>query len=280
MATASSTADVGVQRLARRRLTVATMLSDLIRHRSLVFALLVRQLQARYRGSVLGFVWTFLNPLLLMAVYALVFRFFMRLAVDNYALFLLAGLLPWTWFASSLSEGTNSIVGGSSLVTKSLFPTEILPTVVVLANMVNFLLSIPLLLVAAWLYGLPIHLLPWLSLVPVIVLQLVFTLGAVLALAALNVHYRDVQHVVANLLLLWFFLTPIVYPVWQVPESMQPLFWVNPMALFAESYQAVFVHSAWPELETLAMLALYALVSLLVGAKIFDGYRDTFPELV
>ena len=280
MVTASSTADAGVQRVARSRLTVATMLSDLVRHRSLVFALLVRQLQARYRGSVLGFVWTFLNPLLLMAVYALVFRFFMRLAVDNYALFLLAGLLPWTWFASSLSEGTNSIVGGSSLVTKSLFPTEILPTVVVLANMVNFLLSIPLLLVAAWLYGLPMHPLPWLSLVPLIVLQLVFTLGAVLALAALNVHYRDVQHVVANLLLLWFFLSPIVYPVWQVPESMRPFFWLNPMALFAVSYQAVFVHSAWPELEMLAMLALYALVSLLVGAKIFDGYRDTFPELV
>src|SRR5438874_1669589 len=156
------------------------MASDLVRHRSLVLALLVRQLQARYRGSILGFVWTFLNPLLLMAVYALVFRFFMRLAVPNYALFLLAGLLPWTWFASSLAEGTNSIVGGSSLV----------------------------------------------------------------------------------------------------PESLQTLFLVNPMALFAESYQAVFVASTWPSPESLAMLTLYALVSIFVGARIFDGYRDTFPELV
>src|SRR5206468_3794033 len=180
-----------------------TMAADLVRHRSLVLALLVRELKARYRGSILGFIWTFLNPLLLMAVYALVFRFYMRIAVPNYALFLLAGLLPWTWFASSLSEGTNSIVGGSSLVTKSLFPTEILPAVVVLSNMVNFVLSIPLLLVAAWLYGVPLHPLPWLMLVPLIVLDLVFTLGLVLALGALNVHYRDVQHVVANFLLLW-----------------------------------------------------------------------------
>jgi ABC-type polysaccharide/polyol phosphate export permease len=254
--------------------------TDLVHHRALVSALLVRQLKLRYRGSVLGFVWTFLNPLLLMAVYALVFRFYMRIAVPHYALFLLAGLLPWTWFASSLGEGTNAIVGGSSLVTKSLFPTEILPAVVVLSNMVNFLLSIPLLLLAGWLYGVSPSPLSWVFLVPVIVLQFGFTLGIVLALAALNVHYRDVQHIVANFLLLWFFLTPIVYPATQVPSELRALLWANPLALFIEAYNAVFVSSSWPKLETLAMLLAYTLASLLVGAKIFDGYRDTFAELV
>jgi len=111
MTSTTSATDVRTRRAARGPITAATMASDLWRHRSLVVALLVRQLQARYRGSILGFVWTFLNPLLLMAVYALVFRFFMRLAVPNYALFLLAGLLPWTWFSSSLGEGTNSKIG-------------------------------------------------------------------------------------------------------------------------------------------------------------------------
>ncbi len=256
------------------------MFADLLQHRSLVVALLARQLKIRYRGSILGFVWTFLNPLLLMAVYALVFRFYMRLAVPNYALFLLAGLLPWTWFASSLTEGTNAIVGGSSLVTKSLFPSEILPTVVVLANMVNFLLSIPLLVLAGWFYGVEFHPLAWLCLVPIVVLQCLFTLGLVLALAALNVHYRDVQHVVTNFLLLWFFLTPIVYPEAQVPAGLRALLWVNPVALFTEVYHGVFVGTSWPSLQTVGMLGLYTLGSLLVGAKIFDGYRDTFPELV
>jgi lipopolysaccharide transport system permease protein len=265
---------------ARSSAAFVTMVADLFRHRTLVAALLVRQLKVRYRGSILGFVWTFLNPLLLMAVYALVFRFYMRIAVPNYALFLLAGLLPWTWFSSSLAEGTNSIVGGSSLVTKSLFPTEILPSVVVLANMVNFLLSIPLLFAAGWIYGIVPSPLAWVALVPVVFLQCVFTLGVVLGLAALNVHYRDVQHIVANLLLLWFFLTPIVYPETQVPLSMRPLFWVNPMALFTQGYHAVFMLGGWPELETLGMLGAYALASLAVGARIFDGYRDTFPELV
>jgi ABC-type polysaccharide/polyol phosphate export permease len=264
------------------RSTVAAwvMVQDVLRHRSLVVALLVRQLKIRYRGSILGFVWTFLNPLLLMAVYALVFRYYMRLAVPNYALLLLSGLLPWTWFASSLGEGTSAIVGGSSLVTKSLFPSEILPTVVVLANMVNFLLSVPLLVIAGWLYGVDFEPLDWLFLVPVVALQCLFTLGFVLALSALNVHYRDVQHIVANLMLLWFFLTPIVYPETQVPESVQPFLCLNPMALFAEAYHAVFTGASWPSLAALAMLGLYALGSLLIGAKIFDGYRDTFAELV
>ena len=257
-----------------------TMAADLVRHRSLVLALLERELKARYRGSILGFVWTFLNPLLLMAVYALVFRFYMRIAVANYALFLLAGLLPWTWFSSSLADGTNAIVGGSSLVTKSLFPTEILPVVVVLSNMVNFALSIPLLALAGWAYGVSFSPLAWLWLVPVMVLQCVFTLGLVLSLAALNVHYRDVQHVVANLLLLWFFLTPIVYPASQVPERLHLLLWANPVALFTEIYRDIFVTPAWPNLEAFGVLTIYALVSILVGAKIFDGYRDTYPELV
>lgn len=267
-------------RSARPKIAALAMAGDVSKHRSLVVALLVRQLKIRYRGSILGFVWTFLNPLLLMGVYALVFRFYMRLAVPNYALLLLAGLLPWTWFASSLGEGTDSIVGGSALVTKSLFPTEILPTVVVLSNMVNFLFSVPLLVIAAWLYGVDLSPLAWACVIPVAALQFLFTLGLVLALAALNVHYRDVQHIVANLLLLWFFLTPIVYPASQVPERLQFLLWLNPMALFVEAYHAAFVFAAPPSAETLALLAAYTLGSLLVGARIFDGYRDTFAELV
>jgi lipopolysaccharide transport system permease protein len=256
------------------------IMADLVRYRSLLLALLVRELKARYRGSVLGFAWTFLNPLLLMAVYALVFRYYMRIAVPNYALFLLTGLLPWTWFSSSLAAGTNAIVGGSSLVTKSLFPSEILPAVVVLSNMVNFALSIPILTLVGWACGVSFSLLGWLWLLPVMVLQCVLTFGLVLSVAALNVHYRDVQHAVENLLLLWFFLTPIVYPASQVPERLRPLIWVNPMALFTGIYRDIFVVPAWPGLEPFGVLAAWSLASILVGAKVFDVYRETFPELV
>ena len=146
--------------------------------------------------------------------------------------------------------------------------------------MVNFLLSVPLLVVAGWIYGITPSPLPWLSLVPVMVLQCGFTLGLVLALAALNVHYRDVQHIVSNLLLLWFFLTPIVYPESQVPEQMRALLLLNPIALFIHSYHDVLVHASWPSPETVCVLTLYTMISLVVGARIYDAYRDTFPELV
>jgi ABC-type polysaccharide/polyol phosphate export permease len=264
----------------RASFAAVAMIGCLVRHRALVAALLVRQLKARYRGSILGFVWTFLNPLLLMAVYALVFHFYMRIAVPNYAVFLLAGILPWTWFASSLSEGANAIVQGSSLVTKSLFPTEILPTVVVLTNMVNFVLTIPLLVVAAWCHGVAVSPLALLALAPVIAVECAFILGLVLALAALNVHYRDVQHIVTNTLLLWFFLTPIVYPPSQVPESLKMILWLNPLALFTDIYHDLLVTGAWPSAEVVAMLIADSAVSLFLGAKIFDDYRDTFAELV
>lgn len=275
-----SRASIIATRPRRTSFAAFTLIENLVRHRALVVALLVRQLKARYRGSILGFVWTFLNPLLLMAVYALVFRFYMRIAVPNYALFLLAGLLPWTWFSSSLAEGANTIVQGSSLVSKSLFPTEILPTVVVLANMVNFVLTIPLLVIAGWLYGVGVSPFAWLAVLPVIAVECVFILGLVLGLAALNVHYRDVQHILTNLLLLWFFLTPIVYPVSQVPDTMQPLLWLNPVALFTEIYHDLLITGAWPSIRVVAILFVYSLASLLLGAKIFDDYRDTFPELV
>lgn len=252
----------------------------LIRHRALISALLVRQLKARYRGSVLGFFWTFLNPLLLMSVYALVFRFYMRIPVESYALFLLSGLLPWIWFSASLSEGAGAILGGGALVTKSLFPAEVLPCVVVLNHMVNFILSLPLLVAAGWLYGVSPHPALWLCLPIVLLLQLALTLGLVLALASLNVHYRDIQHILANMLLLWFFVTPILYPLSQVPQAVRSVLMLNPLAQLAAMYQGLFFDMRWPDPAALGAVTVAALLALAVGTQVFDAYRDTFAELV
>lgn len=259
---------------------LGSLVRGLFHHRALVSALLGRQLKTRYRGSVLGFAWTFLNPLLLMAVYALVFSFYLRIAVPNYAVFVLAGLLPWIWFSSALSEGTASVLGGGALVTKSVFPAEILPTVVVLNHMVNFLLSLPLLVAAILLYGITPNPALWLCFPLVLLLQFGFTLGLVLAVSALNVHYRDVQHIVANVLLLWFFLCPIVYPVSQVPEAVRPFMALNPMGLFAELYQKLLVEMQWPGVEVFGILAAHSAIALLLGVWIFNAYRDSFAELV
>ncbi len=186
-------------------------LADLYRYRALIGTLVLRELRARYRGSFLGFLWSFLNPLLLMLVYALVFSIYLRVPMEGYAVFLFSGLLPWLWFSSSLAHASGVIVASGALVKRILFPAEVLPLVSVLANLINMLLSLPLLLVFLLAFGIRLHgVLLFLPLL--LVLQLLLTTGLALALSALNVHLRDVEQILTNGLTLLFFLTPILYP--------------------------------------------------------------------
>ncbi|MCB0323688.1 MAG: ABC transporter permease [Bdellovibrionales bacterium] len=254
--------------------------AELWRYRALLWALVERHLHARYRGSLLGFVWSFLNPLCLIAVYSLVFQYYIRFeSVQHYTLFLFAGLLPWIWFSSGLLEATASISSGGSLITKALFPPHILPLVAVLTNLMNFLFAVPLLvlfmLISGVLPGASLLMLP-----VVIALELLFLAGLSLALAALNVHFRDIQHILGNLLTLWFFLCPILYPVETVPEAFRFTLIFNPVALFTEMYQLLFLENAVPPLEMFVVAAGMAFVTLLIGGKVFNYYRDEFAELI
>src|SRR5262249_35323923 len=164
-------------------------LADLYRFRALIVTLVLRELRARYRGSLLGFLWSFLNPLLLMLVYVLVFAVYLRVPWENYAVFLFTGLLPWLWFSSSLAPPAGVTVGSGGLVKRVLFPAEILPLVSVLSNLANLLLSLPLLLGFLWLFGVRPG--PTLAFLPMLLgVQLLLTVGLALPLAALNVHLR------------------------------------------------------------------------------------------
>src|SRR5262249_6785169 len=159
---------------------MAGHLADLYRHRALIGTLVLRELRARYRGSFLGFLWSFLNPLLLMLVYALVFSIYLRVPMDGYAVFLFSGLLPWLWFSSSLGHAAGVIVGSGALVKRVLFPAEILPLVSVLSNLINMLLSLPLLFAFLLAFGIRPHAV--LLFLPLLVLlQLLLTTGLALA---------------------------------------------------------------------------------------------------
>src|SRR5215217_7936912 len=166
-------------------------LARLLRYRGLIQSLVARELKARYRGSVLGFFWSFINPLLLLLVYSFVFTFVMKDAkdprIEPYALFLFCGILPWTWFASSLNESAGVLISGGNLIKKVLFPAEVLPIVTAVANMVHFFLGLPILAAFLAYYRAPVTIgeLAWF---PVIVLvQLLFTLGLALLVSALTV---------------------------------------------------------------------------------------------
>ena len=260
-------------------------LAQLFRYRGLIQSLVARELKARYRGSVLGFFWSFVNPLLLLIIYTFVFTKILRRADDlltPYAVFFMSGLLPWTWFSASLVEATGSLISGGNLIKKVLFPAEILPIVSVLANLVHFLLGLLILAAFMVFYG---HFpnpgdLIWLPVV--IVVQIVFTTGIALMLSALTVHFRDIRDLLSNLLTFWFFATPIIY-YYKTPE-MQSFYWLfrlNPFYHFAVSYQEIlFFNGPFGHLKWLGLLTVGSALVFLGGYWVFDRLRDSFAEAV
>ncbi len=254
-------------------------LQALYRYRSLIWSLVVRELKARYRGSMLGFFWSFLNPLLLISVYTVVFSVYLRFNMENYVVHLMSGLLPWIWFSSSLLEASGSILAGGSLIKKILFPAEVLPLVVVISNAINFLLSLPILLVFVFFFDIPIGL-SILSLPLVMLIQFVFMAGLAFMLSALCVRYRDIQHLLGNFLTLWFFATPIIYPLKQIPEKFQFTVRLNPVAPLIFAYQDIFYYNRLPSASQLSVVAVMALIVYTMGSMVFDKFRGTFAEEV
>jgi len=260
-------------------------LAALVRYRGLIQSLVARELKARYRGSFLGFFWSFINPLLLLLVYSFVFSYVMNAAQDErvtpYALFMFCGILPWTWFSSSLAESSNVLISGGNLIKKVLFPAEVLPIVTSLANMVHFLLGLPILVIFLAYYRAPITLgeLAWF---PVIVLvQLILTTGLGLLVAALTVHFRDIRDILSNVLSLWFFATPIIYPWQHAPDLGKWFLNVNPFTHLAISYQEVlFFKGPFGHWRWLLALAAGSIVFFLFAYFVFDRLRDTFAEEV
>ena len=273
-----------------------TNLARLLRHRGLVQTLVVRDLKARYRGSVLGFFWSFANPLLLLLVYTFVFSVvldgFRPVEIEPYALFLFCGLLPWTWFSSGLTEASNSLVANGNLIKKVLFPAEVLPVVAVVANMVHFLLALPILVAALILLAPAAPGLSELIWFPIVIaVQLLLTLGLGLFLAALTVHFRDIKDLLSNVLTLWFFATPIIYPMSVVAErgpeigGLPPLGKVlmdlNPFAHLAISYQEIlFYEGPFGHWKWLLILAVAGAMLFAASYAFFDRLRDSFAEEV
>jgi lipopolysaccharide transport system permease protein len=257
-------------------------IAKLIRYRLLIQSLVARELKARYRGSVLGFFWSFINPLLLLLTYGLVFSFMLRgvrsARVEPYFLFLFCGILPWTWFNASVLEASSVLIASGSLIKKVLFPAEVLPIVTVLANLVHFLFGLPILLICLVYYGRLSPSLFWLPLP--LCIQLVFTIGLALFVAALTVHFRDIQNILSHLLHLWFFASPVLYAYDEAPRALRTVLRINPMTHVIVAYQEIFFHGAFRPGWGLAGAAVVALLTFACGAFLFERLRDTLAEEV
>jgi lipopolysaccharide transport system permease protein len=269
-------------------------LKELYKYRQLIMTMVSRELKARYRGTVFGFLWSFINPLLLLLVYSVVFTVIIpgssgRVDMDfkgiDYAIFLFSGLLPWLWFSASILESSNVLFVHGNLIKKIQFPIEVLPIMVVLTNMVHFVLGIPILLILIIFLGKTIGLTYWVFFFPIAVLvQFVFAMGLSFLVSALTVHFRDLKDILANLLTLWFFCTPIIYS--SLSERIQSVPWIkfalnlNPMTHIIEGYQYTFVYSSLPHWKKMSVTFFVGLLCFYVGYLIFDKLRDTFVEEV
>jgi ABC-type polysaccharide/polyol phosphate export permease len=259
-----------------------TQAVTLFRYRLLIQSLVGRELKARYRGSLLGFFWSFVNPLLLLLTYTAVFTLILPVrhspAMEPYALFFFCGILPWTWFSSSILESSGVLISGGNLIKKVLFPAEVLPVVTVFANLAHFLLGLPILLAFLVYAG---RLRPSAALLPLpILVQLVFTLGIALFVSALTVHFRDIQNILSHLLHLWFFASPVLYYYGETEGWLRAMLRLNPMSHILVSYQEVLFQGAFHHGRQLLVTGLVAVLVFAAGAFLFDRLRDTLAEEV
>lgn len=257
---------------------------ELWRHRELLWLVTMREIKVRYKQTALGAAWAVLQPLSLMIVFSIIFTRFAGLPGDGTPapLFYYTGLLPWTFFATSLTFAVPSLITNSNLITKIYFPREIIPLASVLAAFVDFLVAALIYIVLLVWYHDRINL-TWnvLYLFPILLIQIVFTAGICLALSAFTVLYRDVRFTLPLLVQIWMFATPVLYPAHQVTGNLHAWYMaLNPMATIIEGYRRAVTHGEPPELLYLANAAIVAFALLILGYKYFKHLEREFADIV
>lgn len=271
---------------------LAANLKELRGARDLWVHLTLRELRGKYKRSVLGWAWSLLNPTAMMLIYTLVFRYLLKIEVapgdpsglDVFPLFLLCGLLPWNYLTNSMFGGMGGLVGNANLVKKVYFPREILVGSNVASWTFSLGIELGVLCVALLVAGNMV--LPWLvPLLVLVALQTAFVLGIALALAVLNVYFRDVQHLLGIFMQLWFYATPIIYPISLVAEADESnslpllrLYRLNPMARFVEAYRDVLYDLRLPPAQDLLFLTVVSVLALVAGYAIFHRLEPRLAE--
>jgi lipopolysaccharide transport system permease protein len=256
------------------------MLQECITYRSLIKNLVLKDLKLKYRGSVLGVIWSLLRPLMLIAVYTVAFKFVVRIKMDNYAFFLLVGLLPWNFFSGAAMASTTSILDNANLIKKVYFPRETLPIATVLFNFAQYILALVVFIPIFFFMG--AFPLTWAALLffPLLALHLLFAVGTALCLSALTSSFRDVAHLTEVGLVLFFWVTPIIYPITMVPPKYQSLMKLSPLASFAVGYQDILFWGRIPELLVSSSILCWSMVVFFVGYLLFNWYDPALAELV
>ena len=250
---------------------------EIYNYRELLKTNIKKEIRGKYKGSWLGVLWTFLNPLLMLVVYAFVFPYILRVNVDNYTIFMIVALIPWNFFTTAIQSGTGSVVANGNILKKVYFPREIIPISITTSQLVNFLITCIIMAVFIIFSGVgfSVHAL----LFPLLVLiQYILILGLTFILSALTVFVRDIDHFVSVILMLGFYATPIVYQGEMLPKKFQIFLKLNPMAQLVEAYRSILYYHRMPDMTMLVIWGVGSVALLVVGYLIFKKLEKSFVE--
>lgn len=252
-------------------------LTELYNYRDLIRNLVSRDLKTRYKRSYLGILWSLLNPLLVIIVYTLAFDYIMKIKVRDFPMFFMCGYLPWSYLAASLSISLTSLSDSSSLIKAVYFPREILPISIIFSCLFHFLITFIFVFPILMIYG---YYPQWtiLYLPAVIILQTLFIFGLSLFLSSIHVFFRDIRYILDVILILWFWLTPIAYPISLIPDKFLFLYKLNPMALFVMAYRGALLNSGSLGPKYWIAIVIAALAAICLGYLPYSRIRRRLAE--
>lgn len=253
---------------------------ELYHYREMIASLVRKDLKGRYQGSILGFLWTFINPLLQLLVYTAVFSVILKNGIPHYYMHLFVTLVPWIFFASSLTTGSRLVLDQKNMIKKIYFPREVLPLAYTVSSFCNMLFSFVIVFIVIAVMGLGVNwsALPWL--IPVMLIQFVLVLGVNLITSAVTVYVRDLEHIMGVLNMAWMYLSPVVYGISYVPESWRRVYMLNPMTPLLLSYRDILYYKTAPDGMHLLLSLGMSLLVLCIGMLLFGKLQRRFAEVL
>ena len=256
-------------------------LKEIWAYRSMIQSLVHKDLRGRYQASVLGFLWTFIVPLCQLGVYTVVFQYILhRNDIDKFYLYLFVGLIPWNFFSACLTGGSSCIIQQQSMVNKIYFPREVVPVAYVTSSFVNMLYCEVVVIAVALFSGVPFSIPGLLCLPLVMAVEYIFALGVTLIMSAVDVYFRDLEHILGIIAMAWMFMTPIMYSIDGMSDKVQTLFRLNPMTGIVQAYRDILYSGKVPDFANLAISFGTGVVLLLIGFVVFGKLKRRFSEVM
>lgn len=253
------------------------MFKELYHYRQLLKSNVSKEIRGKYKGSFLGILWSFVNPLLMTLVYAIVFPFILKSTQPHYVTFIVIAILPWTWFTTTIAQGTNTMIMNGGILKKVYFPREILPLSIVTSGLINYLISCLIIILFLIFSGIGFS---WyIIFLPLIVItQYILLLGIILITSSIDVYIRDAEYIINFFVTMLFYATPILYSSDLFPSKFSWILKMNPMTTIIDGYRDIFYYQSMPHLKSLGLVFICSLLLLIIGYKIFKKLEKGFAE--